>query len=298
MDFTGERFTPDCVREIWYEHWHRYAFAARLVEGLNVLDLASGEGYGAALLARQADRVLGVDIAQDAVDHARQAYTAANLSYVQGSAAEIPAEDHAFDVVVSFETIEHLEPQAEMLAEFRRVLKPGGFAIISSPDKAVYSDETGFVNEHHVRELYRDEFVALLAAQFPAVRLYGQKLLFQSVIWSPGEPAPATMRWEAARNQEPVKGLPGYRPVYWIALCADSEQHLPSSESVSLFGDEEESVYDHYNHEIRKNMQAGGLLADRDQEIERLKAELQATADANRPWWTRLLGRSPRKNDD
>ena len=49
MPFTGERFTPECVREIWYEHWHRYAFARRLVQGKRVLDAACGEGYGSAL---------------------------------------------------------------------------------------------------------------------------------------------------------------------------------------------------------------------------------------------------------
>ena len=54
LEFTGERFTPECVREIWYEHWHRYAFALPLARGRRVLDAACGEGYGSALLARDA----------------------------------------------------------------------------------------------------------------------------------------------------------------------------------------------------------------------------------------------------
>ena len=54
LPFTGERFTPECVREIWYEHWHRYAFARRLGAGRRVLDAACGEGYGSALLAKVA----------------------------------------------------------------------------------------------------------------------------------------------------------------------------------------------------------------------------------------------------
>lgn len=53
LPFTGERFTPECVREIAYEHWHRYAFAMSLVEGKQVLDAACGEGFGAALLAEK-----------------------------------------------------------------------------------------------------------------------------------------------------------------------------------------------------------------------------------------------------
>ena len=61
LSFTGERFTPECVREIWYEHWHRYALAARYAAGRRVLDAACGEGYGSALLARHAKDVVGVD---------------------------------------------------------------------------------------------------------------------------------------------------------------------------------------------------------------------------------------------
>ena len=67
LPFTGERFTPECVREIWYEHWHRYAFARHLARSKRVLDAACGEGYGSAMLAPVAASVLGVDISHDAV---------------------------------------------------------------------------------------------------------------------------------------------------------------------------------------------------------------------------------------
>ena len=72
LEFTGERFTPECVREIRYEHIHRYAFAQAFVQGRRVLDAACGEGYGSALLAGCADSVVGVDISEEAVGHARQ----------------------------------------------------------------------------------------------------------------------------------------------------------------------------------------------------------------------------------
>ncbi|HET9189593.1 MAG TPA: SAM-dependent methyltransferase, partial [Rudaea sp.] len=71
LEFTGERFTPECVREIRYEHWARYAFALELARGKRVLDAACGEGYGSAMLAGAAASVLGVDIAADAIAHAR-----------------------------------------------------------------------------------------------------------------------------------------------------------------------------------------------------------------------------------
>jgi 2-polyprenyl-3-methyl-5-hydroxy-6-metoxy-1,4-benzoquinol methylase len=70
LEFTGERFIPGTAGEIWHEHWHRYHFAAPLVSGLDVLDVACGEGYGSALLASRATKVIGADIAPAAVGHA------------------------------------------------------------------------------------------------------------------------------------------------------------------------------------------------------------------------------------
>jgi 2-polyprenyl-3-methyl-5-hydroxy-6-metoxy-1,4-benzoquinol methylase len=74
LPFTGERFIPGTRGEIWIEHWHRYHFAARWVKGKRVLDLACGEGYGSALLARHAESITGVDVSQQAIDHAQRAY--------------------------------------------------------------------------------------------------------------------------------------------------------------------------------------------------------------------------------
>ena len=71
LAFTGERFTPECVREIWYEHWHRYAFAQRFAAGKRVLDAACGEGYGTAMLAGTAAQAVGIDIDAASIAHAR-----------------------------------------------------------------------------------------------------------------------------------------------------------------------------------------------------------------------------------
>ena len=126
LDFTGERFVPGAAGEIWYEHWHRYHFAAPLVAGSEVLDVACGAGYGSALLARRALRVTGADIAPSAIDHARRRYAGvANLEFRQADCAALPFADASFDAVVSFETIEHIAGQAAFLDEVRRVLRPG-----------------------------------------------------------------------------------------------------------------------------------------------------------------------------
>ena len=273
LPFTGERFTPECVREIWYEHWHRYAFALPFARGRRVLDAACGEGYGSALLAREASRVVGVDLSPDAVEHARARYgTVANLAFEVGDATALEGHDDAsFDLVVSFETLEHVEQQARMLDGFARVLAPGGLLILSSPDKRTYSDATGFRNEHHVRELYREELEALLAPRFPAVRLFGQKLLFQSAIWDLGAaPARVDAVTAGADGVPSAEGL-AYAPLYFIALCARSHDDLPADLAgrAHLFGDAAESVYVHYQHEIRHNIAAAGVIAD----LERRLAE-------------------------
>ena len=179
IPFTGERFIPAELGELSLEHWHRYAACGAAVAGLDVLDVACGEGYGSALLARSARSVVGVDISGEAIAHARAEYAAVgNVRFEAASVATLPFADASFDAVVSFETIEHVDGalQEQMLRELRRVLKPGGFLVISSPNKAVYSDKRGFTNEFHVRELYFDEFDALLAVRFPQRRFFGQRM--------------------------------------------------------------------------------------------------------------------------
>jgi len=136
LEFTGERFTPECVREIWYEHWHRYVFARAFAPGRRVLDAACGEGYGSAMLADAAASVLGVDIADAAVAHARQRYAEhANLRFEQGDCTALTCADGQFDLIVSFETLEHVAAQEALIAGFARTLAPDGLLIISSPDK-------------------------------------------------------------------------------------------------------------------------------------------------------------------
>jgi ubiquinone/menaquinone biosynthesis C-methylase UbiE len=270
LEFTGERFTPECVREIWYEHYHRYAFALPLARGKRVLDAACGEGYGSALIAGEAQSVLGLDVSAAAVAHAQSRYGSRGARFEQ---ADVTALDHlptaGFDLILSFETLEHLQAQEQMLAGFRRLLSPNGLLLVSTPDKRNYSDLPGFHNEHHVRELYRDEFEQLLAQNFSEVRLYAHKLLFQSALWAMDESrsgyAAATLSSDGSISTDLT-----YPPLYYLAVCAN--RTLPELPALALFGDAEESVYAHYNHEIRKNMAAGARI----QELEHALAAAEA----------------------
>ena len=279
LPFTGERFTPECTREIWYEHWHRYAIAARCAHGRRVLDAASGEGYGAALLAERASSVLALDLAPEAVAHAQARYRASNLRFERADVARLEYLPSAsFDLIVSLETLEHLEEQEALLAGFARLLGPGGLLLISTPDKRNYSERAGYQNPHHVRELYREEFEALLARHFPARRLFAQKLLFQSVLWPVDRPAAGVVADTASADASRVEPGLNYPPLYYLALCAHADADFPSEleGAVALFGDAGESVYSHYNDEVRKHIAAGTRLAELETELAALTTERDA----------------------
>lgn len=283
LPFTGERFTPECVREIWYEHWHRYAFAAPLARGRRVLDAACGEGYGSALLLRSgALQVLGIDIDRTSIAHARARY--GGVPALRFEPADVTALDalpaRSVDLIVSFETLEHVHAHERLLAGFARLLADDGLLLISTPDKANTTDATGVVNPHHVRELYRAQFEALLATQFPARRLYAQKLLFQSALWAlddHGGPALPQTQHEHRVHE----GL-SYPPQYYLAVCARRPELLEGLPALGLFGDARESVYAHYNDEVRRHIAAGHRLAQLEAELRSAQAELtRLRGDAN-----------------
>jgi 2-polyprenyl-3-methyl-5-hydroxy-6-metoxy-1,4-benzoquinol methylase len=183
LTFTGERFLPNEAGEMWAEHWHRYHAIQHLVAGKRVLDVACGEGYGSALLSNTAAEVSGVDISNEAIAHATAAYSSQkNLTFFAASCTQLPFADHSFDVVVSFETIEHITEHDAFLNEIKRVLTADGLLIISSPNKAEYSDARNFQNEFHVGELYRDELAALIAKRFAHTSWFSQRNGFYSLI--------------------------------------------------------------------------------------------------------------------
>ena len=271
LPFTGERYTPECVLEIAYEHWHRYAFARPLARGRRVLDAACGEGYGSALMARAGAEVLGLDIGEAAMAHARARYAGIpGLRFECADATALDAlPDAGFDLILSFETLEHVHAQERMLDGFARLLAPGGLLLVSTPDKRTYTDLTGEVNPHHVRELYRGEFEALLAPRFPARRLFGQKLLFQSVLWALDEAGGAAQSMTLAA--EGVADGLGHAPLYFLAACAKDQAALAALPALSLLGDSAESVYADYRGEVRRNRAAAAHIAHLEAELTRLR---------------------------
>lgn len=251
LPFTGERFTPEIRGAIWYEHWHRYCVVLPAAKGKRVLDAACGEGYGSGLLASVATDVTGVDIDADAIGHARERYCdKSNLHYVQGSCAALPLAAASIDLVVSFETIEHLVEQTQMLDEFRRVLAPGGVLIISSPNKAIYSDETGYTNHFHVRELTREELVELLSSRFPRQSWYGQRVLAQSMLWAEHERGDRVAQLLALNDDKIALLDAPAPPMYYLVVCGDDASVLPALPAFSVFDDGAQSLYRDYERAL------------------------------------------------
>ena len=227
VEFTGERFVPSISGEIRHEHLHRYAFSLAFVRGKDVLDVACGEGYGSAMLAAHARHVVGADIADDVVEEARTTYAGAgrpNLEFVHADVAALPFADRSFDVVVSFETIEHHARHEEMLSECARVLRPDGLLILSSPNRKVYSDDVGYHNEFHVKELYFDDLDALLKRHFRHVKYLGQRLATGSAIYAlvPTKKGAASV-WNDD-GTTPRAGMPLLpAPTYFLALATQKK---------------------------------------------------------------------------
>lgn len=168
-----ERIVPDDTPSgVVALHLSRYAFAAPLCAGVDVLDAACGVGYGSAHLAEVARHVVGVDIDRESIEYARERYGLANVRFEVMDLHLLELPDASFDCVCSFETIEHVEVPERALAELARVLRSRGVLVISTPKARTTT--TSPVNPHHRQEWSQGDFEALLRRHFEDVELYGQ----------------------------------------------------------------------------------------------------------------------------
>ena len=260
LPWTGERFIPtEGGPEIYYEHAHRYLLARSVLSGLTVVDLASGEGYGSAWLAEVARDVTGVDIDKAAVQHARARYAAStNLRFTVGDIENLPLPDACADAVVCFEAIEHVPDPRRVIEETVRILRPGGLFFVSTPNKALYTDEREYTNEFHVHEFYLPEFERLLKEFFPDHVLVGQRVIAGSLVWPLGEGGGSVAR--AEHGSTGVFVAPGFddapgsceasmiEPLYVVACCrvaGGTPNSLPLP-PVSVLVDPEEGLLETY----------------------------------------------------
>ncbi|MDP9170898.1 MAG: methyltransferase domain-containing protein, partial [Acidobacteriota bacterium] len=247
-EFTGERVIPGLVdANLLNEHLARYRFAARFVHpGNSVLDAGCGSGYGAAALAAMAP-VTAVDIAADAIRHARRHFASPAIRFLQAACESLPFADGSFDLVTAFEVIEHLERWRELLTESSRVLKPGGVLLVSTPNKAYYAESRAKAgpNPFHCHEFEYDEFQSALSGVFPHVRLWTQNHA-EAIVFAPKNPSVGTLEAEGDAAPENAH--------FFLAACSQSP--LEAGEVFAWLP------------------RSGNLLREREHHIAKLESEL------------------------
>jgi O-antigen biosynthesis protein len=217
MEFTGERVVPGKVEpDLFNEHLSRYHFARPLVEGRYALDVGCGTGYGAAVLARSAPKVLALDISAEAVAFAKENYPAPNVDFLVSDCRQIALSAQTVDAAVCFEVIEHLAEQKTLLEEIRRVLRPDGLLVISTPNRIYYTEERKEINPFHVREFDFEEFLAFLKGSFAHVEMAFQNHVASLYVGDP-------------RQQRPLRSEMEHSAVdlersshYFVAVCSNS----------------------------------------------------------------------------
>jgi SAM-dependent methyltransferase len=174
LPLTGERTLPDVPEEnYWYRrHLVVYEWIASRVEGMRVVDMACGEGYGSGVLAGAAAGVVGVDANPEAHEHARLRYVRPNLRFERDL---VESFTEPCDAVVFLQTIEHVEDPGAILEHFKSMLAPGGVAYVSTPNLLTLAPPGAEKSENpwHVREYRAEEFRALYEDHFERVELLG-----------------------------------------------------------------------------------------------------------------------------
>src|ERR671914_755818 len=174
LELTGERTLPDVPAEnYWYRrHLAVYRWIAERCRGLEVVDMACGEGYGTAVLAERAVRATGVDANPEAHEHARLKYTKPGVRFVRDL---VESYSEPCDAVVFLQTIEHVQEPKAVLDHFRSILRPGGTAYVSTPNVLTLAPPGAEKSDNpwHVREYRAEEFRALCEQSFDRVELLG-----------------------------------------------------------------------------------------------------------------------------
>ena len=143
-----------------------------------MVELGCGSGYGTKLIAISgAKKVYGIDIDESAIKYAEKFYFHNKITFIKASAMHTNLPNNIADIVISFETIEHVTNPSKMITEIKRILKPGGLLIISTPNKAMSLDD----NPYHIKEFMLTELDSLLNG-FNDKKYFGQGKSFISLI--------------------------------------------------------------------------------------------------------------------
>jgi ubiquinone/menaquinone biosynthesis C-methylase UbiE len=268
------------------EHIMRYESVINVVRNKTVLDIASGSGYGSAALAKVAKKVYGVDINEKAVAYSKEHYNDSNITFKVGSGTEIPMEDGSVDVVVSHETIEHIDNYKLFLKEVKRVLRSGGQAIISTPN----DDEYPAGNHFHLHQFKIAEFKKLLEKYFSNVTLYYQGAWVAAALLNEKDFA---SEWRKQIDTFKTYAEPTKKSTYVVAICSDAK----TSELDSLAALTEpwsdkalrELAAERDNHLQQLHNDHEKALQERHAKVQELEAELTEIKNSRSWRYTKAL---------
>ena len=263
--FTGERVIPGKVDpDLFNEHLARYVYARGFCSHKRVLDTGCGVGYGCCHLAETAHSVVGIDNDIGAIRYARGHHSRLNVEYLVGDCQALPFQSETFDVVTSFELIEHLPDVEGYLAEVQRVLKPQGVFVVSTPNRPVYAEHRrGDANPFHIREWDFNEFASLLRRYFRFVQVFGESHLPSVGILAPAKSAKLSAVLDARPAVEAAD--------YFVCVCSQETQ----SAGEMIFAAPSANVL----LERERHIQAlSSQLAEREQYLARLQAEFDEKA--------------------
>ena len=262
---TGERMVPAHHKGmlLYGEHILRYEAMRPFVDGKRVLDIASGSGYGTQMIAKTAESVIGVDNNEDAIAYAKSHYQDDNITYTLGSATKIPLADASVDVVVSLETIEHIDEYSTFLKEIKRVLVPDGVAIISTPNDI----ESPEGNHYHVHEFLYEEAYKVFNQYFSSVKPYFQGTwLYTALV----DEEKMKSEWRGEVDTISLAPLKADQTMYYLFVCTNSKptkvinsigaisqhysikRYLETDSAMRKHMDDQKKVMDHLEAQLNK----------------------------------------------
>jgi 2-polyprenyl-3-methyl-5-hydroxy-6-metoxy-1,4-benzoquinol methylase len=258
LEDTGERMIPEFHKgkNMYGAHIGRYQAGLGVVKDKVVLDIACGSGYGTQIMAASASRVYGVDVDEPTIRYAKEHYAADNIEYLVGDGVAIPLSDHSVDVVVSYETIEHIEDYQTFMKEVKRVLKPGGVLLLSTPNDIEYGEG----NHYHIHEFEYKELKSLVGQYYKYHEDYFQTLWMYSSILSKEL---QTTEWQNRVQTTSTIPLKPEQCIYFFLLCSDQ----PLQEKIEPLG----VIGEHFRH--RALQDENKLRHERMQHLKDMKDE-------------------------
>lgn len=180
---SSERIIPELYEEsveqwvLFLKHKFAYELALSYINATDrVLEIGCGDGYGAHLISSIGADVVAIDVDTNAINYAKRKYKDTNITFELYDGETIDYADHIFNMIVSFQVIEHVADVEKYLKNIKRLLKPEGIFIITTPSRTYrLKPNQKPWNEFHLREYDISSLKSDIIRVFPNSRLYAVK---------------------------------------------------------------------------------------------------------------------------